>query len=280
MPDAEQMTGVDGNAAAGTRTGGPGPDTGGQAPQTHQTPQTSQGQGDSAAKDGGGQSLLSQVIEAGKKGEGTGDAPGEAGKDVKKGEPKEGEEGKEDSEKGTKPLTSADFADVIPEGKVWDEELGKSYLGIGNKYGIPKAALDEFLTLYSSQQDKMFAAEQAAQKAIDDMLAQEAAEWAKAAKADKEYGGLKWEASQAVIARGSQRLATPEAVTLFNDQKLGCHPEVLRMFYRAGLLLGEDGGLNAGGASNPEGRRVKGEALYKEYQESLKKAGIIKEEAR
>jgi hypothetical protein len=218
----------------------------------------------------GGESLLSQALAAGK---GAGDKD-EAGKDVKPGDAKDaakdGEpEKKDDAEKGTKPLTSADFAGAIPEGKVWDEELGKSFLDIVNEANISPEAAKKMLTLYSEQQDKIVAAEQAAEAAISEMLAKEEAEWAKAAKADKEYGGQKWEAAQAVIARGSQKLATPEAVALFKGQRLGNHPEVLRMFYRAGLLTGEDGGLNAGGAGVAK-QRIE-DAIFGESVKNLKR---------
>jgi hypothetical protein len=126
----------------------------------------------------------------------------------------------------------------------------------------------KMLALYSEQQDKLFAAAQAAEAAKKEFLANEKAEWEKAAKADKEYGGQKWDASQAVIARGSQRLATPEAIALFNVQGLGNHPEVLRMFYRAGVLLGEDGGLNAGGGG--AAKLDTAEAIFGESVRNLK----------
>jgi hypothetical protein len=211
----------------------------------------------------GGESLLSQAGASVKTGEGGEDKAGEG---AKEGEaPKEGEEEGE-SEKGNKPLTSADFSDAVPEGKVWDEELGKSFLDIVNESGIPPEAAKKMIALYSGQQDKMAAAEQAAEKAYREKALAEIAEWEKSAKADKEYGGQKWDASQAAIARGRDRLASPEAVAFIQEYKLGSHPEILRMFYRAGLLLGEDGGLAAagGGGGKPDlaaaifGESVKG----------------------
>jgi hypothetical protein len=241
-----------------TRAGGPGPDTGGQAPQTPETHEKPEGAG-------AGESLLAQ---AGGKGEKPED-----------GEAKEGESQKDADEKGEKkeikPLTAADL--VIPEGKVWDEEVGGSFLDIVNEANIPPEVTNKLIALYSGQQDKMFAAEQAATAAEREKYQAEIAEWEKAAKADKEYGGQKWDAAQTAIARGRDRLATPEAVAFIEEYKLGSHPEILRMFYRAGLLLGEDSGLAAGGGGAAPGN--KGEALYREYKESLERAGIIKREA-
>jgi hypothetical protein len=211
----------------------------------------------------GGQSLLSQAID---KSAGAGDEAGDKAGDVKEGDkPKEGEDkdGKPkegEAEKGAQPLTSADFADQIPEGKVWDEELGKSYLDIVNEAKIPREAANQLLALYSGQQDRMLAAEQAAQAAAREKYLAEIAGWEKAAKADKEYGGQKWDAAQAVIARGSLKLATPEAKAVLEEYHLASHPEVLRMYYRAGLLLGEDGGLLAGAGA--AGRKSDEEVFY------------------
>jgi hypothetical protein len=232
------------------------------------------GTGDSKAgtqaQESGGQSLLSQAFGAGK---GAEDKAGDS-KDgeVKDGAPKDGEQDKKPDTQSAeaKPLTSADFADVIPEGKVWDDELGKSFLDIVNDGKLSRADVSKkLLTLYSEQQDKMLAGEQAAQTATREKYLAEIAGWEKAAKADKEFGGQKWDASQPVIARGGQHLATPEATALFNEHYLGSHPEVLRMFYRAGLLLGEDEGLANGGSTG--GKPDIATAIFGESVRNLKK---------
>jgi hypothetical protein len=221
------------------------------------TGEAGSGTGDSKAgaqaqENGGEQSLLSQALGAR---EGTGDKAGELkGGEAKDGTPKEGEpkegEPKEPKESGDyKPMTEADFADVIPEGKTWDKEAGGVFLNYVEEAKIPPEVAKKLITLYSEQQDKMFAAEQAAQTATQEALANEEAEWEKASKADPEFGGQKWDASQAVITRGMQHLATPEYVALMNRQGLGNHPEVLRIWYRVGQTVGEDGGLAAGGAN-------------------------------
>jgi hypothetical protein len=212
-----------------------------------------------AGRDGAGKSLLLQAAD---KSEGAGEQAG----DVKEGEPDNGVQGSATPGNGVqgsatpgsttpgsatpgefKALTAEDFAGCIPEGKVWDEELGKSYLDIVNEAKIPPEVANKFLALYSGQQDKMLAAEQAAETAAREKYEAEIAGWEKAAKADKEYGGQKWDASQTAIVRGRDNLATPGAVAVLEEYNMSSHPEILRIFYRAGLLLSEDGGLAAGG---------------------------------
>ena len=45
-------------------------------------------------------------------------------------------------------------------------------------------------------------------------------------------------------------MATPEAVKLMQAYNLNTHPEIVRMFYRAGLLSSEDKSAVAGNGNN------------------------------
>jgi hypothetical protein len=162
--------------------------------------------------------------------------------------PGDGADGQEKTGERGLPLqvTAEDFK--IPEGKAFDEELGKSYLGVINDAALSKKEMaQKLLDLYSSLADKTSAAQKAAEQAETEKYAAEIKGWAEAAKADKEYGGQNWEASSAVIAAGRDKVASPELVAFIEDAQLGNHPEILRMFYRAGKLTGED--RAAGGAA-------------------------------
>ena len=169
---------------------------------------------------------------------------------------------------------------TIPEGVEVDAELGKSFVDLLNDEKLSRKELAQKLfDLYQSQSVKMLdglkAAEtERAKKFTADMEA-EKAEWKKQCEADKEYGGQKWEASQAVINRGCEHLATPEAVKLMQAYNLNTHPEIVRMFYRAGLLAGEDKSQIAGngtGKPTDTAMAIFGESL-KEYH---KRRGEIK----
>ncbi len=160
----------------------------------------------------------------------------------------------------------------IPDGYEYEAETGKSFLDILNDETLSRKELGQRLfDLYQSQMVKMLEGLKAADKErvkkfTADMDA-EKADWMKQCESDKEFGGQKWEGSQAVINRGCEHLATPEAVRVMQAYNLNTHPEVVRMFYRAGLLVGEDKSPAAGnGTGKPAdtAMAIFGESL-KEY---------------
>ena len=160
---------------------------------------------------------------------------------------------------------------TIPEGMEYDAEIGNSFIAVGNEYKIPKEAMQKMFDIYHGQNAKFLASlsvaeKERAKKFMED-IKQEKADWEKLCVSDTEYGGQKWEASQAVINRGCEHLATPEAVKLMQAYNLNYHPEIVRMFYRAGLLVSEDksnvSGNGAGNKTDPA-MAIFGESL-KEY---------------
>jgi hypothetical protein len=159
-------------------------------------------------------------------------------------------EGSEDAGGDDKPVTPEDLK--LPEGKQWDEALGKSFLDIVNDPKIPRAELTQKLVeLYSSQQDLLVQSQAAADAALQAKLHDQQTQWLEGCKKDQEYGGHKFDESQPIIKRGCAQLATQGALDILNDYGLGMHPEIVRMFYRAGKLLGEDPGSRVPAATAP-----------------------------
>ena len=80
-------------------------------------------------------------------------------------------------------------------------------------------------------------------------------EWLETSKADKEFGGEKLPENLGVARKALDAFATPELCKLLDETGLGNHPEVIRMFFRAGKAISEDkfvGGNQAGGGkANP-----------------------------
>ena len=232
--------------------------------------------GDQAPVKAGGEGTKTEPADAGSllgnagkdKGERGGDQsgkvePGEDGKEDKKDDAKDGADGS-----AAAPLEVADI--VVPEGKVYDEELGKSFLDIVNDPKLTRKELaNRLVAMYASQQDKVLQGLQAADAAAAKQIEAQNAEWAKAAKADAEFGGQNWEASQGVIATGRDHLATPEAYAILHGCGLGDHPEILRMFYRAGKLLGED--RMSGGGKTGQKKPDIAEAIFGDSLRGIKK---------
>ena len=112
---------------------------------------------------------------------------------------------------------------------------------------LPKRFLiDKLLRMFvrsESQNTKLILERKMIEQFKADM-AKEKADWLSQCLADSEFGGQAWEASQAVIDRGCKQVATQAAVELLQRYNLHTHPEIVRMFYRAGKLaelLGGDG---------------------------------------
>ncbi|WP_052699119.1 hypothetical protein [Hyphomicrobium sp. 99] len=77
--------------------------------------------------------------------------------------------------------------------------------------------------------------------------------WADSAKADKEIGGDKWDATVASATRAVNKLGTPALKEYLNASGGGNHPELIRFMSKAGAMIREDsppsGG--AGGSGKP-----------------------------
>ena len=193
----------------------------------------------------------------------------------------EPEEHAENTQPEVKPETGISAGEIfkseeirLPEGEKYDAELGRSFAEILNDGNLSRKELGQKLfDLYHSQSVKMLeglkAAEAERVKAFEAEIAQEKAEWLKQCKADTEYGGQNWEGSQTVIDRGCKLLATPEAVSLMQRYNLNTHPEIVRMFYRAGKLAGEDKSQVAGNGSGKTAdpaEAIFGESLKEYYK--------------
>jgi hypothetical protein len=66
-------------------------------------------------------------------------------------------------------------------------------------------------------------------------------DWRQQATTDKEFGGDQLNANLAVAKKAMDAFGTPELTKLLNESGLGNHPEVIRVFYRAGKAISEDG---------------------------------------
>lgn len=167
--------------------------------------------------------------------------------------------------------TEAQTTEAKPaEGTSAEGEQGKPQ-GAPEKYEFKAAegqpAFDpQVIDQFSEVAKELNLPQDAAQKVLDKMapaLAARQAEfletarnqWADQAKADKEFGGDKLTENLAVAKKALDQFGTEELRTLLNESGLGNHPEVLRLFYRAGKAISEDRFVPGGsGAKAQEGR--------------------------
>lgn len=77
--------------------------------------------------------------------------------------------------------------------------------------------------------------------------------WADNAKADKDIGGDKWDATTGSAVRAVNALGTPGLKDYFEASGAGNHPELIRFMAKVGAMIKEDNPANggAGGSGNP-----------------------------
>jgi len=123
--------------------------------------------------------------------------------------------------------TYADF--VMPEGMTVNEALLGEAVPLFKELG---------LTQEQAQRLVDFQAKQQAQQ--NDTFNQQIEGWATQAKADKEYGGDKFDESVAVARAAVNKFGTPELKQLLDNYGVGNHPEIIRFMVRVGKLTVED----------------------------------------
>lgn len=134
---------------------------------------------------------------------------------------------------------------TAPEGVTLDEELVGEFSEIAKELKLPQEAAQKVADLGPKIMQK-FADHQA--KTIVDVQAK----WTADSKADAEFGGEQLDQNRAIAKQALEAYGTPELKTLLVDSGLGNHPEVLRVFYRIGKELQQDGALVGRGAETPK----------------------------
>lgn len=86
----------------------------------------------------------------------------------------------------------------------------------------------------------------------------EIAGWGDLSKADQEFGGADYPKNLAIANAALKAFATPALAKLLVESNLSNHPDMIRVFYRVGKAMAEDGRVVGSGA--PKGDRLS--ALY------------------
>ena len=117
-----------------------------------------------------------------------------------------------------------------PEGHVLDDGVIGKFSEVAKELNLSQSNAQKVLDVMAP------AIAERQQAALQAMTA----EWADSARADKEFGGDKLDENLAIAKTALEKFATPEFRTLLNDTGLGNHPEVLRVFVRAGKAISPD----------------------------------------
>lgn len=130
-----------------------------------------------------------------------------------------------------------------PEGRQYDPTVLEAYSEVARELNLSQDAaqkvLDKVAPVIQSRQHEQV---QAARE-----------EWSSTAKADKEFGGDHLDENLATAKKALDTFGTPELRQLLNESGLGNHPEVIRVFYRAGKAISEDTHVSGQGGQSNQG---------------------------
>lgn len=158
-------------------------------------------------------------------------------------------------EAATKPTQETEKAAVYdfkaPEGVSFDTEVIKSYSEAAKELGLTQEVAQKML-------DKIAPVlHERTKQQLEDTARTTYDEWVAQSTGDKEFGGEKLKENLSVAQKFVQSFGTPELEALLETHRLGDHPEIIRVFYRAGKAISQD--RYVGGASpkssNPAGPR-------------------------
>lgn len=157
----------------------------------------------------------------------------------------EGTESQQEQAAEEVPEQYADFS--FEEGKALDASLADDIKATAKELGLTQSQAQKMADLALKRTE-------AAQTQQAELLTQARTEWAETAKSDSEFGGDTLSENLGIARKALDTFGTPELKALLNESGLGNHPEVIRVFYRAGKAISDDRIVTGGvGASAQQG---------------------------
>ncbi len=173
------------------------------------------------------------------KNEGGADATGDTSKD-----------GDADKDKAEESATLEDFS--FPEGMEIDQVMLDQFKPIATELGLDQAGAQKLVDLYASSVEQ-------ATTGLQEQVVAQRAEWVAQGKADKEFGGDRYDESVALAVKGIEALGGDSLKEALTATGFGDHPEALKLFAAIGKIVGEDGFVLGGGAA---GERSQADILF------------------
>ncbi len=173
----------------------------------------------------------------------TGDTPKPAdapAADKPEGDKPDGEKTEDEGKKDDKPEGApAEYAAFeLPEGVNLDEPVMGEFKGLAKELNLSQEQAQKLVSLGAKMQSgNADAFKTQLQTAVDET----AKTWASEARADKEFGGDKFDENLGVAKKALDTFGTPELKKLLAESRLGNHPEVMRFMFRAGKQISQDG---------------------------------------
>lgn len=128
------------------------------------------------------------------------------------------------------PTPEPDYTFEMPEGIELDKSGAEEFTAIAKELKLPPDAAKKLVGL---EVKRIQAQQEAHTKLVES--------WAEQVKADKELGGEKLQENLAVARKAIDTFGTPELKDLLNTTGMGNHPEVVKLAYKIGKAISEDG---------------------------------------
>lgn len=149
-------------------------------------------------------------------------------------------------DKGTKAPESYDLQ--MPDGVELDTAAAEEFKGIAKEYGLTQEQAQKVADIGAKMVQRQTEAHQA-----------QVQTWVDAVKTDKEIGGDKLNENLAIARKTIDTFGSPELKEMLNVTGIGNHPEIVKLAYKIGKAISDDGFVRGGNTSAP---RSAAEVMY------------------
>lgn len=124
----------------------------------------------------------------------------------------------------------------LPDGYSISEQQASDFSAFLKENGVSQDLADKLVAFDAK---RSMADQEASQQQAIEFRNKQVGEWETALRSDAEFGGANFEANVAVAQQFLTDFGSPELSAFLAESGLGSHPEVVRMFHKAGKELGE-----------------------------------------
>lgn len=131
---------------------------------------------------------------------------------------------------GAAPVVPEAYEFQMPEGIALDKSAADEFSGIAKEYKLTQEQAQKVAEVGAKMVQRQIEAHQA-----------QVQSWIEAVKTDKEIGGDKLNENLAVARRTIETFGSPELKDVLNATGLGNHPEIIKMAFKIGKSISDDG---------------------------------------
>ncbi|HIF6559381.1 TPA: hypothetical protein ACX36Q_001768 [Pseudomonas aeruginosa] len=124
----------------------------------------------------------------------------------------------------------------LPEGYDFSAEAQAEWSGVFKELGLTQEQASKLVEMDAKRQAS---GAQASEQAAIEFRNRQVSKWESELKQDAAFGGANFEANVTVAKQFLADYGTPELSAFLAESGLGSHPEVVRLFHKAGKELGE-----------------------------------------